>query len=226
MQDGLRFQINSQLLGLRYKEGMSFNRDAHSCLKVARDSEQSLSQEKNWDTFLMRICSWNEKCVFGLCFHFQDSRFILSVRKIQEKMRNYQAPLPFLLCSPRQQAHPRFFFKRLKPILQIYMLLEMEETLGNIKHFSKGNFLYAFGVGQYLCSERSSVLKIPNIYGLWYKMLKASLVVILTKASLRISKHPLGGALAWELPPAPWFYHWGNRDPVGLWTWLSDPHLK
>ena len=45
------------------------------------------------------------------------------------------------------------------------MLLEMEETLGNIKHFSKG-ISYAFGVGQYFMVRGRPVLKVLNIYGL------------------------------------------------------------
>lgn len=129
---------------------MSFNRDAHSCLKVARDSECIFfSGENNPDTFLMRICSWNEKMCLWLVFSFsQDSRFILSVRR--SKRNEELSGLLFLCCVLQDSKHILyfFFFKRLKPILQIYMLLEMEETLGNIKHFSKG-ISYAFGVGQY-----------------------------------------------------------------------------
>ena len=106
------------------------------------------------------MCLW-------LVFSFsQDSRFILSVRR--SKRNEELSGLLFLRCVLQDSEHILiffFFFKRQKPILQICMLLEMEETLGNIKHFSKG-ISYAFGVGQYFMVRGRPVLKVLNIYGL------------------------------------------------------------
>lgn len=149
MQDGLRFQINlrSSVCGIRRACLLT------EMLTVVSRLQETLSvfssqEKKNPDTFLMRICSWNEKMCLWLVFSFsQDSRFILSVRR--SKRNEELSGLLFLRCVLQDSKHILdFFSKRLKPILQIYMLLEMEETLGNIKHFSKG-ISYAFGVGQY-----------------------------------------------------------------------------
>lgn len=113
-------------------------------------------------------------------------------------MKNHQDSSSFDVFSKTASASLFFFFvvffKRWKPILQIYMLLQMEETLGNIKCFSKGNS-YVFGVGQYFIVRGHSMLKILTIYGLWYKMLKSLLNCYYNKSSPHISKHPLGWCL-------------------------------
>lgn len=132
-------------------KGMSFNR---GCSQLSQGCKRLLlyflfRRKKNPDTFLMEICSWIEKMCFWLVFAFsQDSRFILSVRR--SKRNEELSGILFLQCVLRDSKHLLFFFfkKRQEPILQIYMLLEMEGTLENIKSFSKG-ISFAFWVGQY-----------------------------------------------------------------------------
>lgn len=211
------------LLGLWYKEGMSFNRE---CSQLSQGCKRLwlyfLLRRKNPDTFPMRICSWNEKMCLWLVFSFsQDSRFILSVRR--SKRNEELSGLLFLRCVLQDCKRLLVFFcffKRRKPILQIYMLLEMEETSGNIKRFAKGNS-YVFGVGQYLMVRGHSMLKIRTIYGLWYKMLKSLLNCYYNKSSPHISKHPLGWCLRLRTSSSPMVLSlrklrscWLMREPV------------
>ena len=106
------------------------------------------------------------KCVFGLCFHFHKILGLYFQLEDPREMKNYQDSSSFDVFSKTASTSLIFFFfKRQKPILHIYMLLEMEETLGNIKHFSKG-ISYAFGVRQYFMVRGRPVLKVLNIYGL------------------------------------------------------------
>lgn len=150
MQDGLRFQINlrSSVCGIRraclLTEMLTVVSRLQETLSVFSSQEKIIQTPFWWESVLgMR------KCVFGLCFHFRKTLGLYFQLEDPREMKNYQDSSSFAVFSKTASTSSIFFFfKRLKPILQIYMLLEMEETLGNIKHFSKG-ISYAFGVGQY-----------------------------------------------------------------------------
>lgn len=80
MDSDSRLTYASYLRGVNRASFLTEN--IHSCLKVVRDTHCTfLFGEKNPDTFLMGVCSWNKKMCLWLVFLFsRDSRFILSVR--------------------------------------------------------------------------------------------------------------------------------------------------